>query len=35
MPETWEAFIKPPAESKGKNSLVEKLDVRPADMEWD
>lgn len=33
MPETWEAFIKEPEQKGGK--LVEKLDVRPADMEWD
>jgi len=33
MPETWECFIKPPVEKGGK--MVENLDVRPADMEWD
>ena len=34
MPETWEAFIKPPAVDK-HGKTCEKLDVRPADMEWD
>jgi hypothetical protein len=34
MPETWEAFIKPPATDKS-GKITEKLDVRPADMEWD
>lgn len=33
MPETWECFIKAPEDKGGKK--VEKLDVRPADMEWD
>lgn len=33
VPETWEAFIKPPVEKNGKP--FEALDVRPAEMiEW-